>query len=280
MISEKKLKLLKPGISSYTYTWAIGVPGKEPDIPMTIYHLLEKAAQLGVPLVQIADNLPLDKFPKAEWQKIRNLAGDLLLGIEVGSRGMTPENLKRYIDIAQYFNSPILRFVIDGPGFEPRLNEIHSIIKNALPSLRKANIVLAIENHDRFSADDFVEIVKRANSNFVAICLDSVNSMGASEGLEIVIEKLGPLTVNLHIKDFKVERVFHKMGFVVEGCPLGTGMLPLNRMIEKVPERCKSAILEQWTPPEESIEKTIEKEALWAEQSIDYLKKALKTQVK
>ena len=266
---------MKPGISSYTYTWAIGVPGKEPAYPMSVFLLIEKAAEFGVPVVQIADNLPLDQFSEIELLKIRNYAEDLKVEIEVGSRGMTPENLERYIEIAQFFNSPILRFVIDGPGFEPDLAEIHSILKVAVPKLEEANIILAIENHDRLLANEFVKIINTSNSEYVAICLDSVNSMGAGEGLETVIEKLAPLTVNLHVKEFKVERVSHKMGFVVEGCPLGEGMLPLKTMLKKVSAKCKSAILEQWTPPEESIEKTIVKEARWAEQSISYLKSVL-----
>jgi hypothetical protein len=52
-------------------------------------------------------------------------------------------------------------------------------------------------------------------------------------------------------------------------------MLPLAELIKHVPEKCQSAILEQWTPPEETIEETIEKEARWAEQSIKYLKNIL-----
>lgn len=266
---------MKAGISSYTYTWAIGAPGKEPENPMTIYHLIKKAAEFGVSVVQVADNLPLDKFTEAELQKIKKLSDDLKIQIEVGARGMTPENLEKYIRLAVFFTSPILRFVIDGPGFEPDLKEIHLIIKSALPKLVKTNVVLAIENHDRFLSNEFVEIIKKANSPFVATCLDSVNSMGAGEGLETVIEKLAPLTVNLHVKEFKVERVFHKMGFVVEGCPLGEGMLPLKEIIEKVSSKCQSAILEQWTPPEKTLEETVKKEAVWAEQSINYLKQIL-----
>ena len=266
---------MKAGISSYTFTWAIGVPGKEPEKPMTIYQLIEKAAEYGVPVVQVADNLPLHKFPDSELQKIRNFSEDLNIQIEVGARGMSLENVERYIDLAVLFGSPILRFVIDGPGFEPGKEEIHSIVKKALPDLEKNNIILAIENHDRFLSVELKEMIKTANSPFAAICLDSVNSMGAGECLETVIKNLAPFTVNLHVKEFTVERVLHKMGFVVEGCPLGEGMLPLQEMLEIIPERCTSAILEQWTPPGETIEKTIEKEARWAAQSINYLKKAL-----
>ncbi len=266
---------MQAGISTYTYTWAIGVPGQEPEKPMTIYQLIEKAAEFEVPVVQVADNLPLHQFSNQELLKIRNFADDLGIQIEVGARGMTTDNLERYIELAVFFNSPILRFVIDEPGFEPGLDGIHSIIENALPKLEANQIILAIENHDRFLSTEFEEMVTKATSPFVAICLDSVNSMGAGEGLETVIERLAPYTLNLHIKEFKVERVFHKMGFVVEGCPLGEGMLPLEEMLEKVPAKCNSAILEQWTPPEDTIEATIEKEARWAEVSIKYLNEIL-----
>lgn len=266
---------MQPGISSYTFTWAIGVPGKEPENPMTIFQLIEKADEFDVPVVQVADNLPLDKFSDEELLKIRRFAEDKNIQIEVGARKMTPENLERYISMADFFQSPVLRFVIDGNDFEPGLDEIHSIIKKAVTLLERNNIVLAIENHDRFKAAEFAGMVEKAQSSFAGICLDSVNSMGAGEGLETVIDKLAPLTVNLHVKEFFVKRVFHQMGFVIEGCPLGEGMLPTRELVQKVSPRCRSAILEQWTPPEETIEKTIEKEARWAELSIKQLKNIL-----
>jgi 3-oxoisoapionate decarboxylase len=266
---------MKPGISSYAYTWSIGVPGKIPEKPMTVYKLIEKAAELGAEVVQIADNLPLDRFSATELLKIRNVAEDLKIQIEVGTRGMTPENLETYIGLAVFFQSPLLRIVIDSKDFEPDLDDIHHIIKDAIHILEENRVVLAIENHDRFKAACFVEMVERAQSDFVGICLDSVNSMGAGEGLETVIGKLAPFTVNLHVKEFTVRRVSHQMGFVIEGRPLGEGMLPLQELVQKVACRCRSAILEQWTPPGESLEKTIEKEIRWAEQSISHLKEII-----
>lgn len=62
------------------------------------------------------------------------------------------------------------------------------------------------------------------------------------------------------------------MGFDIEGRPFGEGSLPLEWMLQQLPSNCKTAILEQWTPPEENIAKSIEKELAWAEQSISFLK--------
>lgn len=266
---------MQPGISSYAFTWAIGVPGKEPERAMTIYELLDIATEMDVKVVQVADNLPLEKFSLEELKQIKHYADQASVKIEVGARGMTPQRLQQYIEIAALMGSPIIRFVIDQKGFVPSMGEIHSIIRDALPALKEKNIVLAIENHDRLLSTEFAEMVEKAGAEHVGICLDTVNSMGAGEGLETVISRLAPLTVNLHVKEFSVQRVFHQMGFIIEGKPLGKGMLPLAVLVKNVSPRCQSAILEQWTPPEDTIQQTIQKEKAWAMESINYLKSLL-----
>lgn len=163
--------------------------------------------------------------------------------------------------------------VVDGQDYHPGKEEIISVIKDYLPELKQRNIILAIENHDRFTARTFADIIDHIGSEMVGICLDSVNSMGAGEGIETVVDILGPLTVNLHIKDFNVRRIYHMMGFTIEGKPAGQGMLPIELMLKKLEayQRCESAILELWTPPEKSIDETVAKEEKWAAESIHYL---------
>ncbi|WPP50304.1 sugar phosphate isomerase/epimerase family protein [Catalinimonas niigatensis] len=200
------------------------------------------------------------------------------IAIEVGTRGLIPDHLHLYLDIAEKLKSPILRMVVDASDYHPGKEDIIAIIRNHLPELEKRNIILAIENHDRLTARTFAEIIHKIGSDRVGICLDSVNSMGAGEGIESVVDRLGPLTVNLHIKDFSVQRVYHMMGFVIEGQPAGQGMLPIEEIVKKLEshQRCQSAILELWTPPEKTIDKTIAKEAKWAAESIDFLSQVIR----
>jgi len=265
---------MRLGISSYTYTWAVGVPGRMPDAPLTAADLVRKAVSAGVACVQIADNLPLDRLSRTEGQDLLALAQSSGIGLEVGSRGLTAENLDRHIDLAVSFKSPILRFVVDGPGFEPSLDEVVSVVRGALLRLQGNKLLLALENHDRFKAEDFRQMVLRTDPEFVGICLDSVNSMGAGEGIREVVDTLGPLAVNLHLKDFTVRRAPHRMGFAVEGLPAGQGMLDVPWLLDEVGRngRCQSAILELWTPPEPDLAATIEKEARWAEESLGFLR--------
>jgi sugar phosphate isomerase/epimerase len=266
--------MMKLGISSYTYTWAVGVPGMFPVKKFSAYDLVDKASLSDVSLVQIADNLCLENYSRTELQNLLRYAKEREISIEFGSRGLTSEHTLKCLEIAEDLSSPILRMVIDGPGYEPDLNSVVKIIKNLLPEMKSKNISLAIENHDRFKAREFENIIQSVGSELVGICLDSVNSMGAGEGFETVSEILLPYTINLHVKDFSVTRVSHKMGFIIEGRPAGQGMLKIRETIEKLSalNRCGSAILEQWTPPEVNIEDSVIKEEKWAVESIRFLK--------
>ena len=86
---------MRLGLSSYTYTWAVGVPGDAPARPMTAIDLVRRAAALGVRLVQIADNLPLDRLPEAELRDLEAEAIRLEVAIEVGTRGIAPDHARR-----------------------------------------------------------------------------------------------------------------------------------------------------------------------------------------
>ncbi len=265
------------GISSWTYTWAVGVPGCPPQHPLQPRDLLERAAALGVRVLQICDNLPLHKQPEVELAVLARRAGELGVQIEVGTRGIAPEHLLHYLELATRFRSPILRVVVDTAEHHPEVDEVVATLRDLAPKFERAGVYLAIENHDRFRARELARIIERIASPQVGICLDTVNSFGALEGPEVVVAALAPLAVNLHLKDFAIRRANHTMGFVVEGCPAGQGQLDVPWLLESVQAhgREMSAILEQWTPPEPDLAATIVKEAAWAEESICYLRTIL-----
>jgi len=265
---------MKFGISSYTFTWAIGVPGSMPQKPLTAYDLIDKTVSSGLGLLQIADNLPLEVLAPGEIDNLYQYARAKDISIEMGGRGLNPEHTMKCLLTAERLNSPILRMVIDEQGFEPDIRTIISIIREMDPEFKSRNIKLAIENHDRLKAREFEKIIQAAGSDMAGICLDSVNSMGAGEGFETVAEILIPYTINLHIKDFTIFRVSYKMGLIIEGRPAGKGMLNIPALVSRIKDTglCQSAILELWTPPANNIDETISKESSWAFESIAYLK--------
>ena len=264
---------MKLGIGSYTYTWAVGVPGSEPAEPMMAVGLVERAAELGVRLVQICDNLPLDRLSPDNLDLLDCRARELGIEIEVGTRGIAPEHLRRYLDLAERLGSKIVRVVIDTAEHKPDEDEVVSIIGPIMPELERRGVVLAIENHDRFSALTLARIIDRIASPNAGICLDTVNSFGALEGPEVVVDALAPYTVSLHVKDFTIRRVDHQMGFVVEGSPAGQGRLDIPWLLESISEagRDPNAVIELWTPPDPDLPATIAKEEAWARESVAYM---------
>lgn len=267
------------GISTYTYGWCVGIPGSMPAQPMTASDLLAKARAFGLRLVQYGDNLPLHSLFHQDLDTLRREAERDKVKLEIGARGLTPAHLQLYIGLAEKLNASLLRFVIDLPGYEPEVPEVVAVVKEHLPMLREKNITLGLENHDRLLAKEFAQIMAKVGSDQVGICLDSVNSMGAGEGLEHIVDTLAPYTVNLHIKDFGIQRLPHLMGFLIDGRPAGKGMLNIPWLLEKVAPygRCQTAVLEQWVPPEADLDRTIAKEMSWAEESVQYLKQHLES---
>jgi len=136
---------MKLGISSYTYTWAVEARG------LGVKWLVDKAVELGVHVLQIADNLPLENLSDSEINSLAKSADDLNISIEVGTRGILNDNLLTYLGIAERLKSTIVRVVVDTPEHHPSMDEIIEIIKPQMTEFERAKISLAIENHDRFT---------------------------------------------------------------------------------------------------------------------------------
>lgn len=261
------------GVSSYTYPWAVGVSGRPPPRPLTVEDLLDRAVELRASVVQVADNLPLHRRTAAELAELRDRAHADGLTIEVGTRGITADILTRDLAVAVSVGSPLLRVVVDHVGHEPAPAEIVALLRPHEQAFRRAGVTLAIENHDRLTSATLAGIVHQLGEDWVGICLDTVNSLGALEGPEVVITTLGPLTVNLHLKDFDVVRSNAGLGFDVRGRPVGQGRLDVARLLRTVgrPGLQKTAVVELWTPEQATLADTVALENSWARQSVEFL---------
>jgi 3-oxoisoapionate decarboxylase len=263
------------GVSSFTFSWAIGVTGSEPRSPLTVWGLLERAADLGVGVLQVADNLPLHRLTGDERLRLREEATARGISVEVGTRGVARDHLRRYVAIALELGSPVLRTVTDTADHRPGPEEIVAALGPLTPELEDAGVHLAIENHDRFSAPALVAMLEALDSEWVGVCLDTANSLGALEGPRETVAVLAPFAANLHLKDVAARRVPSQLGMVIEGTPAGRGQVDLPWVVEQVRKRGRSganAILELWTPPEATLEATLSKESLWAQESVRYLR--------
>jgi sugar phosphate isomerase/epimerase len=268
---------MRLGVSSFTFPWAIGGIDNDYPISMTAFELLEKANSLGAEVLQIADNLPIGHLSNEELGQLRTMADSFGIALEVGTRGISTANLARFLEIAAILGSPILRIVIDTKEHEPTMAEINSLLAPFADQFRNLSIKLAIENHDRLTCAQFNEIIDRLGGDWVGICLDTVNSLGAVEAPNTVIPALAPRAINVHMKDFEIVRSNGQMGFTVQGTALGQGRLDVQGVIAAVGGSSSdiTSVIELWTPRQSSYEETVALEKSWAAQSVKFLRASI-----
>ena len=90
-------------------------------------------------------------------------------------------------------------------------------------------ILLAVENHKDWRADELLAILKRVGNDHVGVCLDTGNSVALLEDPMDVIEALAPGPFTTHFKDMGLDE--YRDGFLLAEVPLGSGVLDLPRAV-------------------------------------------------
>lgn len=266
------------GISSYTFPYACaGFPDAS---VLQAEDLIDKAQELGVHCVQYGDNMPLEYLDDERLSGLGQKAEDAGIVLEAGMRHASKERLIRYINIAERMGARLLRVIIDDRKgeFEPAPREVTGILREILPMLEEKNIILGIENHDRFTAEQYAEVIQDIGSGFVGTVTDTTNSLSNEESCAYVLEKLAPFCVCLHVKDYKIARLPGGLGLSVTGTCLGEGRMDCKVAIEtadRLSGHDFNIILESWMQPCETPEETLRQEADWAERGVRLLKMLL-----
>jgi sugar phosphate isomerase/epimerase len=269
---------VKLGVGSWTFPWSIGVPGyPAPAKPLDVFDLLKLADSLGAAVVQYADNLPVHKLDQPGLKKLRQRADESGVAIEVGTRGIQPELLRRYLQIAKSLKAEVVRTLIYHRSGKLQTSEAVTMLNRILPEYERENVILAIENYELYTVAEYRAILNSVDSGHLGICLDPVNNFGTLESPRQVVEQLGEFVVNLHYKDFAIRRIASKMGYQIEGTPAGSGALDARWLLERLNAsgRCRSVVIEQWVPIDDSIESTCRQELEWARQGMRFLRETI-----
>ena len=267
-----------PGIGSYALTWAIGVPDwPQPEQPMDAFELVALAASVNSPLVQLADNVPLESLSLAELDRLAKTAATAGIRLETGTRGTEPARMERHLAIAERLGARLVRTL----ALSPDLDAVHADLAAVLPAYAEKGIAIALENHGLHRAQALADLILGLRAALpdaaacIGCCLDTVNSFGALEGPEPVIAALAPLTLCLHLKEFVIRRHPHQMGFEIIGAPAGSGRLDIPAVIACVRGHAAAQgrempgiVLEQWVPWQGTIDATVALERSWLSGSL------------
>ncbi|MCG2459921.1 sugar phosphate isomerase/epimerase [Flavobacteriaceae bacterium F89] len=102
-------------------------------------------------------------------------------------------------------------------------------IQRAEPIMQRHKVKLAVENHKDWRADEFIEILKNLDSEWVGVTLDTGNNISLLEDPMQVVEALAPYAFSVHLKDMGVTE--YKDGFLLSEVNLGDGFLDIEEMI-------------------------------------------------
>lgn len=270
---------MKLGISSYTYNWSIGVQGYPfPSAPMHGKQLLKQADALGVKVVQICDGIKLNMLTDRELDELCMYAQELGIELEIGTSGIHPDHLYSFLRVAKRLQAKFLRVLLHYCQSRPDVCGEIEWLREVMPTFEKNGVVIGIENHDSQTCAELIHIVERVHSPNLGICLDTANSYGVQESTEYVLSCLLPYAVNLHMKNFKIERQPHAMGFTITGAPADQGEVDFSHVLAMIKNAKKdiNVILELWTPFMGSVEASMALEEKWASASIPYMKKIMR----
>jgi sugar phosphate isomerase/epimerase len=259
------------GLSTYAFFWR---HSDRVAAPFDLAGMLDATASLGVSTFQVCDYPAIEALSPAALADVAARASELGIALELGVRGIRGVDLARYLRLADALGASVVRSMLYTATDRPTLDEAAHELAGALPAFEDAGVTIALETYEQVSTTDLADLVARVGSASLGICLDVANVMARLENQREVIDRVGPLVKNLHVKDFQFVRAEGLVGFELVGAPLGDGLLDLDHLMETVRpfERGMSAIVEHWLPWQGDEESTIRAEEQWTAQSVAVLR--------
>ena len=259
------------GLSTYSFFWQ---HSDRVETPLTLADAFEATRALDVDLFQICDYAPLDRMSSAELREVARVARRLNLRIELGTKGILPERLARYLQLAEIFDARLIRSMPYAPESRPSLDEAQSWLRDAIIDYEAAGVTLALETYEQISTSDLIGLISRVRSQNLGICLDPANVVARLETPNSVVDATAPYVKNVHVKDFAFARQDGWVGFTYSGAPMGEGLHDYPHLLSVVGPRDRgiNEIVEHWLPWQGDAATTVATERRWTRQTVDYLR--------
>lgn len=132
-------------------------------------------------------------------------ASNHFTGLEEKERRENIDKVQKWVDIAAYLGAPILR-IFAGAAKElsqpDRWDKVIKCLRECADYGEKKGIVLGLENHGGFSADEVLRMIKETNSEWLRLTLDTGNFPACPYES---IRRTAPLAVIVHAKLYELD---------------------------------------------------------------------------
>lgn len=260
------------GLGTYAFFWQ---HSDRVARPMSLIDAFEATRALGVGLFQICDYAPLDAMTDAAVRDAATAARELGLQIQLGTKGIAPDHLLRYLRLADVFDARLVRSMLHGPGSRPSPAEARAWLTPTVNAFASAGVTLALETYEQVATADLVRLVEEVASAHLGICLDPANVVARLEDPRACVAAAASATRNVHVKDFAFHRRDGGVGFTYAGAPMGTGLHDYARLRAAVrpAERGIDEIVEHWLTWQGDAETTVRTEREWTRTTLEYLRR-------
>jgi sugar phosphate isomerase/epimerase len=252
------------GLSTYAYLWR---SSDRVEKPLTLHDILEHTRASGCSLLQICDFAPLDELTVDELNGFACAAADLGIQLELGTRGVGPDHLSRYLEMATHLGVTLVRSMLNTATERPSEAEAIESLRRVVPHYAERGVTLALETYEQVPVAQLVRIIEAVDSEALGVCLDPGNCVAALELPRDVVTATLPYVKNWHVKDFAFTRQAGWVGFNLVGCPLGEGLLEYDSIAKAVDPATNNInqIVEHWLPWQHDAETTCAMEDQWTQ---------------
>lgn len=259
------------GLGTYAFLWQ---QSERVPAPLSLIGAFEATRDLGIELFQICDFAPLDAMNDAAVRDAARAARELGLTIQLGTKGIVPEHLSRYLRLAEAFDARLVRSMVHGPDSRPSAAAAQTWLRSVMRDIEAAGITLALETYEQVATVDLLSLIDAVGSPNLGVCLDPANVVARLELPHECVEATASVVKNVHVKDFAFARQAGWVGFAYSGAPMGDGLHDYPHLLEVVRprERGIDEIVEHWLPWQGDPETTVRTEREWTLRTIEYLR--------
>ena len=162
------------GLSTYSFFWQWHETAPE---PLTLAQMVDKTASWDVRLLQICDYPLVEQLDDDEVREIRSRAAGHQVDLELGTRGVQPAHLERYLRLAQLLGADLVRSMVRSDEAATAVD----LLRQVVPAYEQAGVRLALETYEQVPTTQLLEMVRDVDSPSLGICLDPGNSVAALE---------------------------------------------------------------------------------------------------
>ena len=201
-------KRLQLGLDTYSYHIAAPVWPPPPPEPLTLEGYLDRAAELGVDGLALAD---MGHFASTDPRAVAELKGraDCLgLYFELGTGGVDADHLRSTLRLARQFGGSVLRTFVSVGRTWSQAEDPHALdraaqaLRQAAGACEDTGVALAVENHQDLTAPELAELLDRVDHPLVGACWDTGNSLGVLEHPLEGLANVADRTFTVHLKSY------------------------------------------------------------------------------